>query len=396
MSDEADVGIQLSRREALGLIAAASIAPALSCSEAPTPRATTEKAHTHPRPSRREAVMPDPILGITPLIKGQPWPTLEPFLFCVHHDDDYPEANERFGPAASLAGRDMGRDFGRKDGWSMYHGRQVPGFPRHPHRGFETVTVVRRGLVDHSDSLGAAARYGEGDVQWLTAGDGINHAEMFPLLNREGRNPIDFFQIWLNLPLRHKLVPPSFAMYWESAIPKVTHKDEKDGQTTITVIAGQCGPHKGPTAPRYSWAAEAENDVAIWTIKMDAGANWILPKATQGAGRALYVLRGGGVGVNGQEVTNMSRIMLRPEMDVSLSNGGQESELLLLGAQPIGEPVAHHGPFVMNTREELQEAYRDYQTTQFGGWPWPDDAPTHGSAKKRFARHSDGRVEEAS
>src|ERR1700750_561347 len=102
--------------------------------------------------------------------------------FCVPHDDAYPKGNGRFGPDASLAGRAIGQDFGGKDGWSMYHGESVPGFPSHPHRGFETVTIVRQGLTDHSDSLGAAARFGGGDVQWLTAGKGIVHSEMFPLL----------------------------------------------------------------------------------------------------------------------------------------------------------------------------------------------------------------------
>ena len=93
------------------------------------------------------------------------------------------------GPAASLAGRDIGMDFEGKDGWRMYHGDVVPGFPRHPHRGFETVTLVRRGFIDHSDSLGATARFGRGDVQWMTAGRGIVHAEMFPLREREAAEP---------------------------------------------------------------------------------------------------------------------------------------------------------------------------------------------------------------
>ena len=123
------------------------------------------------------------ILRVSPL--GFPWVTADPFLFCAHHDDAYPAADGRMGPRASLAGRDIGQDFSRKDGWSMYHGETVPGFPAHPHRGFETVTIVRQGLIDHSDSLGAAARFGQGDVQWLTAGRGIMHAEMFPLLHED-------------------------------------------------------------------------------------------------------------------------------------------------------------------------------------------------------------------
>jgi quercetin 2,3-dioxygenase len=91
-------------------------------------------------------------------------------------------------------------DFSGRDGWSMYHGSLVPGFPQHPHRGFETISFMRKGFMDHSDSLGAAARFGRGDVQWMTAGSGIVHAEMFPLLNRDAHNETELFQIWINLP----------------------------------------------------------------------------------------------------------------------------------------------------------------------------------------------------
>src|SRR5919112_1973907 len=159
----------------------------------------------------------DPILNVAPL--SFPWQTKDPFLVCVHHVDLYPQGNERLGPAASLEGRNIGQDFAGKDGWRMYHGDAVPGFPQHPHRGFETVTIVRRGLIDHSDSLGAAARFGRGDVQWLTAGKGIVHSEMFPLLDQKKPNPLELFQIWLNLPRADKLVDPFFTMFWEGDIP---------------------------------------------------------------------------------------------------------------------------------------------------------------------------------
>ena len=109
----------------------------------------------------------------------------------MHHVDLYPQGNERLGPAAPLDGRDMGQDFAGKDGWRMYHGHAVPGFPQHPHRGFETVTFVREGYIDHSDSLGATARFGRGDVQWLTAGAGIVHSEMFPLLQADKPLPLN-------------------------------------------------------------------------------------------------------------------------------------------------------------------------------------------------------------
>ena len=107
----------------------------------------------------------------------------------------------------------------------MYHGEVVPGFPQHPHRGFETVTFVRRGQIDHSDSLGATARFGRGDVQWLTAGKGIVHAEMFPLIDEDGPNPLELFQIWLNLPAVDKMADPYFTMLWHGDIPVIEHKD---------------------------------------------------------------------------------------------------------------------------------------------------------------------------
>src|SRR5689334_15515851 len=165
----------------------------------------------------------DVVKKVRPL--GFPWETVDPFLFCVHHDDAYPAGNERLGPAASLTGRDLGQDFAGADGWRMYHGTEVPGFPAHPHRGFETVTIVRRGLIDHSDSLGAAARFGGGDVQWLTAGRGVVHSEMFPLLSRDGPNPLELFQIWLNLPRADKLVESHFSMMWASSIPVHATRD---------------------------------------------------------------------------------------------------------------------------------------------------------------------------
>ena len=126
---------------------------------------------------------------------GFTWETMDPFLFCVHHLDNYPKGNDQLGPDVSLSGRNLGQDFTTKDGFRMYHGETVPGFPAHPHRGFETVTVVLKGLIDHSDSHGAAGRYGNGDVQWMTAGSGLQHAEMFPLLNQNGDNPLELFQI---------------------------------------------------------------------------------------------------------------------------------------------------------------------------------------------------------
>jgi redox-sensitive bicupin YhaK (pirin superfamily) len=334
----------------------------------------------------------DPVRAVSSL--SSPWQTSDPFLFCAYHDDAYPAGNERLGPAGSLEGRDIGQDFEGKDGWRMYHGDVVPGFPQHPHRGFETVTVVRKGTIDHFDSLGATARYGAGDTQWLTGGGGIVHSEMFPLLDRAAPNPLELFQIWLNLPRANKLVEPHFAMFWKDAISTHRHIDGTGRSTEVTVIAGQIGEVHGPPPPPKSWAARPESEVAIWTIKMAPGSQWTLPRAPAGAGRSLYFFRGSGIRIGDRAIPPASRIELS-ESEVAIVNGPDEGELLLLQGRPIGEPVAKYGPFVMSNPAELQQAFADYQRTGFGGWPWPSDGPVHARTEGRFARYPDGRVERA-
>ncbi len=332
------------------------------------------------------------VRGTKPL--GFPWFTQDPFLFCVHHDDAYPAGNDQLGPAASLAGRNIGMDFEGIDGWRMYHGDIVPGFPRHPHRGFETITIARRGFIDHSDSLGATARFGHGDVQWMTAGKGIVHSEMFPLVDREQPNPCELFQIWLNLPRADKMVDPYFTMLWSHTIPELSFPSEA-GSTTVRAIAGNLGDATMPAPPPNSWAARAEADIAVWTINMTANASWTLPAAQPGSNRTIYFFRGASVSIAGQELTDHRGVLVRADADCALVNGDAEAELLVLQGKPIGEPVAHYGPFVMNSGAEIQQAMIDYQRTQFGGWPWKRDDPVHERDKGRFAVHADGRTEQA-
>jgi quercetin 2,3-dioxygenase len=321
-----------------------------------------------------------------------PWVTVDPFLFCVHHDDAYPTGNAELGPAASLAGRRIGMDFEGKDGWRMYHGDRVPGFPQHPHRGFETITIVRRGFIDHSDSLGAAARFGAGDVQWMTAGSGIVHSEMFPLLSETEKNPLELFQIWMNLPKSAKLVDPYFSMFWHEHIPKVSF-GAPGARAEVTVIAGELDGQRAPSPPPDSWAARPDSDVAIWTIRMQAGSALDLPPARNPLSvRTLYFFLGQSLRVDGVVVKAGRALVLRNDRPVRLEAPAEVDALLLQG-HPIGEPVAHHGPFVMNTQEEIRTAIQDYQRTQFGGWPWTSDAPVHPRAEGRFARHADGRLE---
>ncbi|MFT7625342.1 MAG: redox-sensitive bicupin YhaK (pirin superfamily) [Myxococcota bacterium] len=330
-----------------------------------------------------------PEITVTPL--GFPWPTPDPFLFCAYHLDSYPVGKPDMTPSPSLAGRNIGSDFSRRDGWSMYHGDAIPGFPRHPHRGFETITVARKGMVDHSDSMGATARFGGGDAQWMTAGKGIVHAEMFPLRNTEADNPLELFQLWLNLPRARKMVDPYFTMFWHEDIPTHRIQDAAGKTTVVTTIAGALDGKKAPSPPPDSWASQAGSDIAVWTIDLDPGATWTLPAAPAGVARSLYFHRGDTLTAGGQTVSANHRLEVQPDLPLPLQAGAQKAEILLLQGRPIGEPVAHHGPFVMNTREELRQAFADYQRTGFGNWPWPNDAPVHAREQERFAIHADGR-----
>lgn len=340
---------------------------------------------------------PTPIQQHIPL-GHPPWKTFEPFLFCVHHHDQYPAGDEQQAPRASLAGRNIGSDFSGLNGWSMYHGDQVPGFPQHPHRGFETISIVRRGLIDHSDSLGATARIGEGDVQWMTAGAGIVHAEMFPLVHQDQKNPTDFFQLWLNLPAARKMVPPAFKMFWSEEVPRIRLKDLHQNESVITVIAGKYKDTQALPPPEASWAAVEGTEVAIWLIDLAPQAQVDLPAQPEHTRRVIYHVNGGVVKIGDELLSPKHAALMNPQVMQSIvaspssSSRADTTSLLVLQAQPINEPVVQHGPFVMNSSYEIREAFYDYQRTGFGGWPWRSADPVHPRDKGRFAQFSDGSI----
>jgi quercetin 2,3-dioxygenase len=334
------------------------------------------------------------VLSVDPL--GFPWQTRDPFLFCVHHNDAYPAGNEQLGPAASLTGRNIGMDFEGKDGWRMYHGDVVPGFPAHPHRGFETVTLARQGYIDHSDSLGATARFGKGDVQWMTAGRGVVHSEMFPLVHPDRPNPVELFQIWLNLPSSDKLVEPHFEMLWSETIPRHNERDAAGRITEVTVVAGRLGALIPPEPPPKSWARDSRHDVAIWALRLAPGAHLVLPPAVPESLRTLYFFRGEQVTIGGERLSAPGAAAVRPDVPLALEGGPDEVEILLLQGKPIGEAVVQYGPFVMNGEQEIRQAIVDYQRTRFGGWLWQSNGPVHPRETGRFAQHADGRREQRS
>ncbi len=322
---------------------------------------------------------------------GFQWPTVEPFLFCVHHNDFYPRGTPEFGPEAKhLRNRNIGEDFQPLNGFRMYHGDVVPGFPVHPHRGFETVTIVRKGLVDHADSLGAAGRYGQGDVQWMTAGKGVQHSEMFPLLNQNSENPMELFQIWLNLPRAQKMADPHFTMFWSEKIPQL---QLDNGRVQLTVIAGQFNEVAALTPPPQSWASQSGSDVAIWLIKIEKNGQIQLPPAAKDATRMVYFYEGQKLQIDNEKIDPQTGVEIAADEALTLIAPETNVEVLVLQSRSIGEPVVQHGPFVMNSKEEIMQTFRDYEKTQFGGWPWPRADMVHGPSPERFARYPDGHVE---
>jgi hypothetical protein len=321
------------------------------------------------------------IISVNPL--GFPYPTADPFLFAVYHKDMFPAGNGKM----EAPRRGNGADFDWSQPYRMYHGDRIPGFPQHPHRGFETITATIEGLIDHSDSLGGCGRYGQGDLQWMTAGSGIVHGEMFPLRNVDGPNPSRFFQVWINLPAKSKMVDATYVMHWAEEIPKFVSPDRL---VSIVVFAGELFGKRALPPPPDSWAADPSHEVGVWHIVLQPGGSLTLPTTRGGnVNRNLYFFEGSQLWVSGTLLQENCKIAVRADMETEISNpSGADVEVLVLQGQPIGEPVAQHGPFVMNNFQEIQQAFADYRRTQFGGWPWEEDAVVFPVDKPRFARLS--------
>ena len=227
----------------------------------------------------------------------------------------------------------------------------------------------------------------------MTAGAGLQHSEMFPLLNNYKSNPLELFQIWLNLPKIKKFSKPYYKMLWAEDIPTVAQKDKDGKSTQVTIIAGEIADVKAPAPAPDSWANDPANEVGIWLIKMEANAQWTIPAASIEVNRALYFYRGSNINITGIAIEQYHSVDLLADQPAIIENGAEDSYLLLLQGKPINEKVVQHGPFVMNSVEEIQQAFNDYRKTQFGGWPWLRHDNVHARDLGRFAKYSDGREE---
>ncbi len=346
-----------------------------------------------------------PIAG-NPILECQdlswPWMAIDPFLVCAHHIEHYPAGDAAFAlPEPQRSTHPSGNDFHSPDGYSLYAGANgLPGFPNHPHRGMETISVLRKGYIDHADSLGNCGRYGPGDVQWMTAGGGIQHAEMFPLLHQDQSNEFELFQIWLNMPARKKMVQPEYKMMWAEQIPHYRHAG-----ADVQIIAGAYQPQEDLGAPAIAplpptpdtWAADPQSELAIWVISLAPGASITLPPARlAGNQRTLFAYEGGGLLVAEQAVGTNRRVRVVAHMPLALANRGDSPvQLMLMQGMPLGEPVIRSTVYVTNTIEELHQAKRDFQRTGFGGWPWDTRQPMHGPGFARFAQYADTGEREA-
>jgi redox-sensitive bicupin YhaK (pirin superfamily) len=224
----------------------------------------------------------------------------------------------------------------------------------HPHRGFETVTIVYRGEVAHRDSTGQGGVIGPGDVQWMTAGSGILHEEFHSEGFTRSGGPLDMVQLWVNLPARHKMTPPRYQAILSQDIPVVSLPDDAG---TLRVIAGD---YAGNTGPAHTFSP-----LSVCDVQLRAGHGAELT-AAEGWNTALIVLHGT-VQVNGDAIAREAQLVVLSSEGRGLQvEANTDSTLLLLSGEPINEPIAGYGPFVMNTQAEILAAIQDFRNGQFG------------------------------
>lgn len=231
--------------------------------------------------------------------------------------------------------------------------KQRRGVGKHPHRGFETVTIVYEGQVSHHDSTNAGGTIGKGDVQWMTAGSGIIHEEYHGDDYARTGGTFEMIQLWVNLPAKHKMTAPGYQGISSDQIPEVALADDAG---KVRVIAGELVGKKGP--------AKTFSSMNVWDVRLNAGSTTTF-NLLEGHTTALFVLHGA-VGTGDVHVIRPSELAVMERAGTELVlEAQQDTILLLLNGAPLNEPVIGHGPFVMNSWEEIQKAVDDYNNGRF-------------------------------
>nr|WP_288913669.1 pirin family protein [uncultured Pseudomonas sp.] len=228
------------------------------------------------------------------------------------------------------------------------------GVGQHPHRGFETVTIVYQGELEHRDSTGSGGKIGPGDVQWMTAASGIIHEEFHSEDFARQGGFMEMVQLWVNLPAKDKMAPAGYQTILKSDIPSI---DLKDNAGSLRLIAGRFEGHQGP--------AKTFTPIDVWDMRLNAGKNLTLD-VHDGHNTALVVLRGT-VQVNGRERVEAGQLALFDRAGEQLHlHANHDAVVLLLSGEPIDEPIVGHGPFVMNSEQEIHQAFNDFHSGRFG------------------------------
>lgn len=239
------------------------------------------------------------------------------------------------------------------------------GVGQHPHRGFETVSIVYAGEVEHRDSTGAGGSIGPGDVQWMTAARGIVHEEYHGANYARHGGPFEMLQLWVNLPARHKMDAPGYQELRDAQMPRVALPD---GAGEVRVIAGRYGADQAGEAEEAIGPARTFSPINLWDLKLKAGHHVTLP-VPAGHTTALFVLHGSldvpAAGVDARRVGPGELAGFEREGDTLAFHVAEDATVLLLGGEPLNEPIAGHGPFVMNTHAEIVQAFEDFQNGRF-------------------------------
>ena len=336
--------------------------------------------------------------GTPPVIKTQylalHWDTEDPFVFVSHHTDDYPKGNaQQAPPLQEIGGRNLGRDYTKRFGFRMYHGKVVPGFPMHAHWGYETVTIPELGFIDHFDSLGCQGRFGFGDVQWVSAGSMYLHDEMYPLAFDDRPNPNNITQIMINLPLKDKGSVPEVRTMWSELIPVVNGRDENGREYSVKVIAGSFGEAEALSPNGISWAADRDHHVRILLIKMSPHSSITIDAVSTTINRNLYFVYGSKVAIGGKEYEYSQRLKLEGNKDIVITNGDIEGTYWLLEGEPIGEKMRSFGPVILENDKAVRDAMNYIRNNEFKEWPWDLIDKFHPKGTERFIRFADGREE---